>query len=434
MKLTCSLGLTCLTVISLVAQSQVSGQTNFWEPLPGMYGSISSASNGTLYVLGGAKLLRSSDDGTAWDTIPLPSALEYFSFCADTEGMMFLGADDRFFRSTDRGASWTQLQIPSTSVYYVSAVAIGGNGSLYAGVRLTNGVAQLLTSTDRGTSWILVKSVSNWSKSGHANRFIYDMMTDRSGHVYMGGYLGGALMSMNNSPWTRFLALPRTKTIVFGHTDDNEIVAVARDPYPGALYRSRSSGARWQRLRLSGLAGGVLSAVKVGGVYYVGTTEAAYQSTNDGATWSLVYSGFPGSRVPVDNLVIGRSLYAQISGYIYRSTAPVGRTLGDPSADGAREQQPFRYSLLQNYPNPFNPMTSIDYELPGKDFVSLRIYNALGQEVSTLVNDVEDAGYYSLTWDGTNCPSGVYFYRMNAVSISTPGKTFSQVKKMLLVK
>ncbi|MBS1493070.1 MAG: T9SS type A sorting domain-containing protein [Bacteroidetes bacterium] len=88
---------------------------------------------------------------------------------------------------------------------------------------------------------------------------------------------------------------------------------------------------------------------------------------------------------------------------------------------------PDRFSLKQNYPNPFNPVTKINYELRTAGFVSIKVYDVMGKELSQLVNENQTTGSYEVTFDGTNLPSGVYYYR-----IETEG--FSEVKKMNLVK
>lgn len=94
-----------------------------------------------------------------------------------------------------------------------------------------------------------------------------------------------------------------------------------------------------------------------------------------------------------------------------------------------REQSPLpaSFSLSQNYPNPFNPTTTIRYTVPKASPVSLKVYNILGQEIATLVNQHQGAGDYTTTFDASRFASGVYFYRLNAGS-------FNQVKKMLLLK
>ena len=88
---------------------------------------------------------------------------------------------------------------------------------------------------------------------------------------------------------------------------------------------------------------------------------------------------------------------------------------------------PAKYELSQNYPNPFNPTTTIKYAIPRPGFVSLKVYDVLGKEVVSLVNQEMATGYYSIDFDGSNLGSGVYFYRIESAG-------FVQTKKMLLIK
>jgi hypothetical protein len=91
------------------------------------------------------------------------------------------------------------------------------------------------------------------------------------------------------------------------------------------------------------------------------------------------------------------------------------------------ESTPSSYALDQNYPNPFNPSTKISYQLPQSGFVSLKVYNAIGKEVTTLVNEEKSAGRYEVNFDATGLTSGVYFYTITA-------NNFTQTNKMLLIK
>ena len=88
---------------------------------------------------------------------------------------------------------------------------------------------------------------------------------------------------------------------------------------------------------------------------------------------------------------------------------------------------PGSYYLAQNYPNPFNPSTKIKYSIPQLSQVTLKIFNALGEEIATLVNEEKVAGYYSVEFNAATLPSGVYFYRIQAGE-------FVQTKKMILIK
>ena len=99
---------------------------------------------------------------------------------------------------------------------------------------------------------------------------------------------------------------------------------------------------------------------------------------------------------------------------------PLGITT-DPST------APVQYGLLQNYPNPFNPATKISFTLPQAGLVTLKVYDNLGREVSSLINEMKSAGAYSVTFDASSLPSGIYFYKLTSGS-------FVDTKKMLLVK
>ncbi|MCB0299438.1 MAG: T9SS type A sorting domain-containing protein [Calditrichaeota bacterium] len=100
------------------------------------------------------------------------------------------------------------------------------------------------------------------------------------------------------------------------------------------------------------------------------------------------------------------------------------------SATGIEEisdVNPSAYALEQNYPNPFNPSTAIRFIQPNANHVTLKVYDLLGQEIATLVNEFKNAGAYEVTFDASNLPSGIYLY-----SISTGD--FNAVKKMMLIK
>jgi len=88
---------------------------------------------------------------------------------------------------------------------------------------------------------------------------------------------------------------------------------------------------------------------------------------------------------------------------------------------------PLEFKLFQNYPNPFNPGTLISWQLALPNFVTLKIYDVLGSEVSTLISKELQAGNYKIEFDGAEFPSGIYFYQLNA-------DNFSDVKKMILTK
>ncbi|HEY3251717.1 MAG TPA: T9SS type A sorting domain-containing protein, partial [Ignavibacteria bacterium] len=94
-------------------------------------------------------------------------------------------------------------------------------------------------------------------------------------------------------------------------------------------------------------------------------------------------------------------------------------------------EAPRAFTMGQNYPNPSNPKSKIDYEIPITGKVSIKLYDILGQEVYTIVNESKEAGYYTAEFNGTNLASGVYFYR---IIVEGAAQNFSKTLKMILVK
>ncbi len=148
---------------------------------------------------------------------------------------------------------------------------------------------------------------------------------------------------------------------------------------------------------------------QVAGLNYSGTFGS---STNVGV---LVYFGFPFETIA--SLAQRTSLMAAIVHY-FESVTSV--TAGVNSSPG-------RFSLEQNFPNPFNPVTHFQFEIAHDEFVSLKIYDVLGKEVANPVDERRSAGTYSIRWDASNLPSGVYFYRLKA-------EEFADTKKLVLTK
>ena len=95
--------------------------------------------------------------------------------------------------------------------------------------------------------------------------------------------------------------------------------------------------------------------------------------------------------------------------------------------NNSEEDTPVKFTLNSNYPNPFNPATNIDFALPEQCGVDLSIFNLTGQKVATLVDAKMESGNYTITWDGSNFSSGIYFYKLTAGD-------FTKTKRMTLLK
>jgi hypothetical protein len=135
-------------------------------------------------------------------------------------------------------------------------------------------------------------------------------------------------------------------------------------------------------------------------------------------------------------VIVGPLEYYRVYFWRVRATNGIG-TSGWSSVNSFRTQQlvavdrgdeiPTDYSLSQNYPNPFNPTTSIRFALPKNERVSLKVYDVLGREEATLVDEEMPAGTYTVTWNASQAASGVYFYRIEAGS-------FRMTRRMAVVR
>jgi hypothetical protein len=248
-------------------------------------------------------------------------------------------------------------------------------------------------------------------------------------------YVGSPTTGYTLSPTFGFQLTPRdtipfsggrvARPIGLGHLTPNNILAVTADS-------------------LFGLSG----AYSYGRIYFVNPNTGALISSDtsismiDCAQWNFAMTGGynlrPGGTVPGN-----ASGYASVydvkfdqQGYLYTQsyygwTIDKWRYNGTlPTITSVQEvggTQPESYILKQNYPNPFNPTTNIDFSLLKSGYVSLRVYDILGKEIVTLVDEQKNAGNYKVTFDARDLPSGTYFYTLRSGG-------FSQTKRMLFIK
>ena len=162
----------------------------------------------------------------------------------------------------------------------------------------------------------------------------------------------------------------------------------------------------------------------------VGGSGTIVHTTNGGTNWIIQNnSGSTLNGVSFVNDIIGTAV--GVGGTILHTTNG-GTTFVERDLRYTAEV-PTSFLLRQNYPNPFNSTTVIQFGIPSSMFVSLRIYNVLGQVVSTVLNEEKPRGMYSIRWHA-NVASGVYFYRLEAQSTEDPTKTFISTRKMQLLR
>ena len=158
------------------------------------------------------------------------------------------------------------------------------------------------------------------------------------------------------------------------------------------------------------------------------------QVSTDSLFASIVYGsiGIPFSefQIPNNGLNINTTYYWRVNASNVAGTSPWSLifhfTTGATNIT-LNNEIPKEFRLYENYPNPFNPTTNIKFDIPKSSYVQLIVYDVLGREIKTLVNENMNAGRYDINWDGSSYPSGVYFYKMVAGD-------FVNVRKMVLLK
>ena len=159
---------------------------------------------------------------------------------------------------------------------------------------------------------------------------------------------------------------------------------------------------------------------------YVGTDVGVFVSTTGGGNWQDFNEGLPDAVQAMDlnYTMVNNVIRVMTHGNGAYERKFISQIVSSTESDPAIVSN---FRLEQNYPNPFNPTTKLEFRISNHGFVSLKVYDILGKEVSTLVNSELPAGIHKVEFDGTGLPSGTYFYRLDAGN-------YSETKKMVLMK
>lgn len=340
-------------------------------------------------------LVKSTDGGVSnwsditpvWDTTSAwttPFAMHV------TNHTILYTASKSFWKSTNSGSSWTNISPNAATKTIISFDQSKINPNIFifvAGVYSTS--PQIKISTDGGATW-----VDRTSKIPTPNMYIARVVTDPN--------------------------------------DANTVYFVRSGFGAGKVFRSTDLGNSWTNIsgNLPDVPCSDLFIDPVNTAYmYVGNDFGVYYTTNSGITWSRLGNGMP--YVPVldfsyFNNGTKRLLRAATHG---RSAFEINLNdiLTSISVKEILITKPVQFSLEQNYPNPFNPATTIKFSVPTKSFVILKVFDVLGKEVQTLVEEEKSEGNYEVTFDAAKLTSGVYFYTLQT-------DNFLATKKLVVLK
>ena len=315
--------------------------------------------------------------------------------------------------SSDEGKTWTTpLNIGAPTDFFTSLAVIGNNiflatydpdgwiGLPYSGIYL---------STNNGASWKMTQIVSPNISTLAAN----------GTNIYAGGNSLFIVSTDTSLTWDTLSTPPvGINTLAFR---DSEIFIGSSV----GILRSVDGGKHWDSVNtgLSGSALFVHSLVVHGSNVFAGTNVGVYILNNENMSWAAVNTGLPSASGLAYLAATDSNLYAGLSGTVWER--PISDMI--TSVKSTVTSSPTTFWLSQNYPNPFNPSTTIDYQIPNNTLVTLKVYDVLGRLVKTLVEDRQNSGTHSVTFNASSLSSGVYFYRLSAGS-------FVSTKKLMLIK
>ena len=383
-----------------------------------------------------------------------------FSFPNSQTGYI-CGYGGLFKKTTNGGTNWTNLSFPTTQFNLNAVHFFNANTGLLA--------------SDSDTIYRTVNGTQNWSEKIYIGIQVFDFQFFDSLNGYASGnnrfakttngglnwtvstiQSSGQIFFINqNTGWTLYYIGSGTSAILkttnagtnwqtqytatdfknlydIFFADENTGYACG---YRHNILKTTNGGINWVAQTEQSSAQGLYSIYFINansgwavGDYYTTTNTSTYYTTNGGINWLNTNGIISGrlNRVKINNSPVGYT--AGSNQTMYRTTNAGGLTgiTFDP------EVTPSKYSLSQNYPNPFNPVTKIKFSVPLVNgeinrMVQLKIYDIMGREVQTLVNESLQPGTYEVTFNGLNLNSGVYFYRITS-------ENFSETKSMLLIK
>jgi len=337
------------------------------------------------------KIIRTTDEGSNWTELTLPFNLEMNTIKFTQDGTGWIGCDSlRILKSSSSGSNWTLLHLNNDKQMRIKSISFINNST---GWLLGNYYwAQYpYGSYEKDAIWKTINAGLNWNlifdSVGSTSDFQITFLNSNVG--YKLAYYGPIFEKTTNGGENWFnTIIPNLNCSnycyvqCFGFVNQNTgwVAGVNREQDCTKLLKTTNGGISWV-LQFSKYNNTIwsLSAIDSNSAWFSGNRSSIYSTTNGGGS------------------IIGIS--------------PI----------------PKLFTLSQNYPNPFNPQTKIKFDISKQSFAKLVIYDIIGREVATLVNEELKPGTYSFDWDGSNYASGIYFYQLVAGD-------YVQTKKMVLLK
>jgi photosystem II stability/assembly factor-like uncharacterized protein len=353
-------------------------------------------------------IVGSVDGGKTWSKYFESTDQTYLNAVTfNTDDIWAVGNNGVVLHSTNYGNSWEEGSINASGLRDVEFI----NDSLGYIVGTIWGLACIYATQDGGKSWELQQTFPEFTS-------IDEIEFSRDNLGWMIANRDGLLKSTD---------MGRTWNVVYDLIPWFKDIAVCHDTawfsFSNKVLRTTDAGNSWETFNVFGYQGTSFWGFEIDFVSseigYAGTWDSRiFTTSNGGETWTE--EEFP-SAMPIysiDFVDVKRGwTFGEIGTILKR----------DPNSTNISVDQISVQILSQNYPNPFNPSTTISYQIPELSFVTVKVYDVLGSEIATLINEDKPAGNYEAGFDGTNLTSGIYFYRIQAGN-------YTETKKMILLK
>lgn len=363
-------------------------------------------------------IIKTTDGGASWVSLTGAGGDRLNSdYFIDSDTGWIVGNNGKIFKTTNGGTNWS-AQISGVTDPLYSVYFINSNTGWISGEDNT-----ILKTTNGGTNWIFLQGV--FPKSVESIYFTDENNGCAAGIDYDGSNYFGVIIKTTDggTNWTNQWSGNWLLSIHF--TDPNNGWAAGA----GIILKTTDGGVNWSP-QITGTSYQLYSI-------HFSDYNFGWASGYDGSTSSgIILNTTNGGIIWNSNLIeADTALYS-----IHFADLNYGWAVGENAAilhttnggvSFVEEEQiddvPAEYLLTQNYPNPFNPSTKIRYSVPQSSNVKIKVFNILGNEIESLVNEEKPFGTYEITWYAKDLPSGIYFYKITAGN-------FIETKKMILMK
>ena len=377
-----------------------------------------------IYAIG-TGVFKSIDQGIHWELINRGLSGGEIIYCDPfNRNILYAGTYSPYgavYKSIDAGSNWSATSLEGVAINDI-AVSLSNPNIVYAGGLADFQLGGIFKSNDAGNNWIML--------TNQYVVFTIAINPFNSENILIGTHSQGIIQSLDGgntwSPINNGISspLPYIPDILIDPIDPNLMYCAT---YNSGVYKSIDGGNNWSSINngLSNLDIRVLAFDTFNSILYAGTYGGGvFFSSDSGQSWTEINQGWQNAHV--SDLSIGS---AQNTNIIYASQYNEGvwKYLHTPTGIESNNQVIINnFVLFQNFPNPFNPITSIQYAISSRQVVKIKVYDVLGKEIATLVNEEKQPGEYEVEFHASALPSGVYFYQLRAGS-------FVETKKMILL-